>query len=104
MAEFNTTARRLRNNRWYKSKTFKRMRKIQLRAKPFCEQCWREKPRKMTVANTFDHIDPTWDTWREFIKGPFQSLCRQCHEEKTFMWDIPLNLKNKKTQIKGVNV
>ena len=58
----------------------------------------------MTPAEVCDHIVCTYRTWEEFIKGPFQSLCKQCHDEKSFMFDIPKMDRLKKTAFKGVDV
>ena len=58
-----------------------RIRKIQLKKSPLCEMC--QKEGRLTPANTCDHIDPTWESWQDFCRGPFQSLCGPCHKEKT---------------------
>ena len=73
--------RRAERQKFYWSTTWRRLRKIQLRKHALCEICLEDG--LQTVANTCDHIDPTWETWEEFIKGPFQSLCETCHNEKS---------------------
>ena len=79
--------RRTHRQGFYSHRAWRRIRAIQLRKAPLCEIC--QKQGKLTPANTCDHIDPTWETWEEFIKGPFQSLCGLCHKEKTETVDLP---------------
>lgn len=66
---------------WYKTSVWRKIRALQLKKKPLCEICLAHK--EFSRAVVCDHIDPTWETWNDFIKGPFQSLCHQCHKEKT---------------------
>lgn len=74
--------RRAKRNKFYGTGIWKRIRKIQLQRSPLCVQC--QKYGKQTVATVCDHIDPSWDPSLEsFVKGPFQSLCRECHQDKT---------------------
>ena len=104
ITEFKTKERRIRNNRFYGSKTWNRIRRIQLRKNPLCQMCFSEKPRKLSVAKICDHVRPDWDSWETFVSGPFQSLCEPCHRHKTEFFDLPLMLKLQKTKEKGVNI
>lgn len=51
------------------------------------------------MANTCDHISPLWESWEDFIAGPFQSLCGPCHREKTECDDMPKLLKADKLKL-----
>ena len=78
--------------KFYNNPVWKQIRRIQLSKYPLCAIC--EKSCKRTVATVCDHIEPLkWDdkskAWELFIKGPFQSLCKQCHDDKTYLSDIP---------------
>ena len=85
---------RKKRQAFYQKSAWKRIRKIQLSKQPLCENCWKIFKRQ-TVATVCDHIDPAWETWYDFCKGPFQSLCRACHDEKTKFEDV-VELKRKK--------
>ena len=76
-----TAQRRAERSKFYKKGVWVRIRKIQLRKHALCEICLTTG--RQTVATVCDHIDPCWDTFQEFLKGPFQSLCKQCHKHKT---------------------
>ena len=73
---------REKRHKFYYHRVWRRIRKIQLRKHALCELCLKEG--RQTVANTCDHIDPTWESWNQFISGPFQSLCGACHREKSY--------------------
>ena len=83
--------RRTERRRFYQHRVWKRIRVIQLKKAPLCENC--QKQGRLTPANTCDHISPLWETWEEFIKGPYQSLCGPCHKEKTETVDLPKLIK-----------
>ena len=87
--------------RFYKKAVWRRLRLRQLKKSPLCEICWRDY-KKQTVAKVCDHIDPTWETWTEFLRGPFQSLCRACHDEKTQTKDSMLLSRKAKFKIRGI--
>ena len=89
--------RRAKRSKFYKTGVWRRIRSIQLRKHALCEKCQKEK--RLTVATDCDHISPEWDTWEEFIAGPFQSLCGPCHKDKTMDEDLPKLLKKEKTTI-----
>ena len=92
-----TKKRRKDRLKYYNTKTWRNIRSASLRRNPLCEKC-RLDYRKISVATVVDHIKP-WETWKDFVKGPFQSLCRQCHDDKTWFSDIPEMIKKEKTKI-----
>ena len=79
--------RRAKRQKYYDHRIWRRIRKIQLRKAPLCEIC--KKEGSLTVATVCDHISPLWTDWQGFIKGPFQSLCKKCHETKSIESDLP---------------
>ena len=66
---------------FYKSVEWRKIRKVVLNREPICRHCLKEG--KITVANTVDHINHKWETWEDFLKGPFQPLCGKHHNLKT---------------------
>lgn len=64
--------------KFYRSKFWKKVRANQLRKAGLCEHCL--KKGKLTLANTVNHLDPSWSDWASFLKGPFESLCGECHQ------------------------
>lgn len=81
--------RRENRSKFYTLSCWKRIRKNQLQKEPLCSHCYRvfRRIRKATVC---DHEDPCWpETLEGFTRGPFNSLCRECHEEKSKTVDIP---------------
>ena len=89
--------RRTHRQSFYQHRAWRRIRAIQLRRAPLCENC--QKQGKLSPANTCDHIDPTWESWEDFIKGPFQSLCPECHKDKTEFEDMPKLRKQDKLKV-----
>ena len=90
--KFFSKERKELKRKFYDHVVWRQIRKIQLSKYPLCAIC--EKSCKRTVATVCDHIEPLkWDdkdkAWELFIKGPFQSLCKQCHYDKTYLTDIP---------------
>ena len=83
--------------KFYNHRYWQRIRKFQLLKEPLCRLCADQG--RQTPANTCDHIDPLWETWNEFIRGPFQSLCSQCHNDKT-LDDIPKLKKKEKLKLR----
>ena len=79
--------------KFYDSAVWKRLRKEQKEKQPLCELCW-ENFRKQTVATVADHKDATWETWEQFLNFELQSLCYNCHRDKTT--DDLVEIKRKK--------
>lgn len=67
----------------YKTKRWRRIRKGQLRAHPWCQECERlDPPRFYTPATIVDHVDRHGGDPVKFFAGPFQSLCGPCHDSR----------------------
>jgi len=64
------------HKRWYKTARWQKLRARQLAAHPICEMC---KPR-VTVATVCDHVQPHRGDETLFWSGPFQSVCKPCHD------------------------
>lgn len=65
----------------YDTQRWQRIRAIQLSVQPWCEECLRANT--YTLATDVDHVEPHRGDKRKFFSGPFQSLCKRCHSEKT---------------------
>lgn len=94
MSNLYSKDRRALRQSFYAHRLWPRIRKIQLDKEPLCQIC--SKNGKQSVAEVCDHIDPTWETFQDFIKGPFQSLCKPCHADKTACDDIPKMIKKER--------
>ena len=99
--------RRIFKQKFYSHSVWRRIRKNQLSKYPLCAIC--EKDHKRTPAVVCDHIEPLkWDdkdkAWDLFIKGPFQSLCKQCHDDKTALIDVPKLIKAERTKIEFFDI
>lgn len=100
-----TKERREHRIRFYKTKTWLRIRKKQLSKHPLCQHCLTERERVyVRKATVVDHENPDWQTWKEFCSGPFNSLCDSCHRLKTSFSDIPKLIKKQKTKIEMLDV
>ena len=64
--------------RWFGSARWKRLRRDQLRAEPFCAMCL-EQAGVFTVATVADHVTPHRGDARLFWFGKLQSLCASHH-------------------------
>jgi len=91
-----TKERRQERLKYYHTKTWRNIRAAQLRKQGLCELCYKNY-RKLTVAVVCDHVIP-WKSLSEFKHGPFQSLCKPCHDEKS-RDDIAVLLREQKTKI-----
>ena len=63
----------------YGSARWKKIRADQLRQHPLCAYCQRDHDR-VTIATVCDHITPHKGNEARFWSGPFQSLCKSCHD------------------------
>ena len=98
-----TKERREKRDGFYHTKHWVKIRKIQLRKSGLCEACLKKPQKKLTQATVCDHLDPSWETWAEFCAGPFQSLCYDCHKEKTY-FDLRKLRKAEKTKLEIIDV
>ena len=63
---------------WYKTTIWKQIRRNHLAAYPLCRMC--EQEGRTTPATVCDHIKQHGGDWSLFVTGPFQSLCKPCHD------------------------
>src|SRR5262245_60026419 len=63
---------------WYKSTAWARIRELQLLAHPLCERCLAK--RKAMAASVVHHKEPHRGNVVRFFNGPFESLCKRCHD------------------------
>ena len=83
-------------DRWYSTARWARIRNHQLLAYPLCKYCL-ERGTAMP-ATICDHVEPHRGDVNKFWLGPFQSLCKRCHdlakkfvESRGYRSDIGLN-------------
>lgn len=64
----------------YSRARWQRIRKAQLAREPLCRYCGLLG--QVTAATVCDHVNghPATETEEQFWSGPFQSLCRPCHD------------------------
>lgn len=79
-------ARRGDDRQFYGKPRWRKIRKLRLEIEPLCRFCKDEKPPKLTVADTVDHIKGR----HEFPDLAFdlentRSLCKTCHDRHTAM-------------------
>ena len=100
--------KRALKDKYYKTSQWRRIRSIQLRGSPFCQNClegFGPKPgKRLELANTVDHISPLWNTFSEFLAGPFQSLCKACHLEKTKTEDMIVKRRETMLKVESADV
>jgi 5-methylcytosine-specific restriction enzyme A len=63
---------------WYKSAKWKRIRKAQLEREPLC--VFHQRRGETVAATVCDHVKPHRGDRERFFAGPFQSLCKPCHD------------------------
>lgn len=64
---------------WYKSPRWRMIRRNQLKSEPHCRFHLREHG-VLVVATVVDHVNRHNGNWAAFWGGPFQSLCKACHD------------------------
>ena len=62
----------------YNNRRWRKLRAAQLDREPLCRMC-RDRGRA-TVATVCDHVIPHKGDLHLFWTGPFQSLCKTCHD------------------------
>jgi 5-methylcytosine-specific restriction protein A len=65
----------------YNTQRWKNLRRVKRQANPLCESCKDQGKIKLMVL--VDHIKPVRDGGAMFDPKNLQSLCRECHDEKT---------------------
>lgn len=69
---------RLPWRKWYSLSIWREIRIGQLVTEPLCRRCAaRGDVVRATVVN---HIEPHRGDWDRFIAGPFESVCKPCHD------------------------
>lgn len=63
---------------FYSTTRWHRIRARQLRDNPICAEC--DKDGIVTPATVCDHVDRHGGDEEKFFAGPFQSLCKPCHD------------------------
>lgn len=63
---------------WYKTARWRALRQFQLLNHPLCAYCLRDGV--TTLATICDHDPPHRGDETAFWAGPFQSLCKTCHD------------------------
>src|SRR5262245_50671815 len=65
-------------DKWYSTARWARIRRHQLLKHPLCKYC--AERGIVTPATICDHVEPHYGDVNKFWLGPFQSLCKQCHD------------------------
>lgn len=65
----------------YNTSQWKKIRAEVLKAQPVCRICRRAK------ADTVDHVQRHGGDPAKFLKGPFQALCKHCHDTHKQSWE-----------------
>lgn len=65
-------------SQWYTHSRWRTLRKQQLFREPLCAFC--QKQGRIELATICDHIIPHKGDRKLFWAGPFQSLCKPCHD------------------------
>lgn len=65
-------------HKWYKTKLWASIRKQQLTKQPLCERHLAKT--EIVVATTVHHKLPHKGNWDLFKSGPFESVCKSCHD------------------------
>ena len=62
----------------YTHARWRKLRLHQLAEHPLCVLC--QQSGRVTAATVCDHVTPHRGDWARFWAGPFQSLCKGCHD------------------------
>lgn len=68
------------SNPLYYTARWRRLRRQQLASSPLCVYCLEDEI--VTEATVCDHVDPHKGDPEKFWLGPFQSLCKRCHDSR----------------------
>ena len=63
---------------WYKLARWQAIRRDQLNREPLCVLC--QAAGRLTSATVCDHVERHGGDPERFWNGPFQSLCKPCHD------------------------
>lgn len=62
----------------YTHSKWRSLRARQLDTEPLCRMCTRQG--RVKLATICDHVEPHRGDLEKFWNGPFQSLCKRCHD------------------------
>lgn len=66
---------------WYSLPIWRnQIRPRQLTDEPYCRRC--NQRGEVVMATVVNHVDPHRGDWDRFIGGPFESLCKTCHDSE----------------------
>ena len=63
---------------WYGTAIWRAIRRDQLSREPLCRRCG--KRGRIEAATVVNHVEPHRGDWERFVGGPFESLCKACHD------------------------
>ena len=95
--ELFTKSRRSKKRKFYSSKQWKKLSLWQRKHNPLCVRCLDRGVHR--VAKVADHENPIWEG-RKGLTKKLNSLCLECHREKTIVMDIPKLKVAEKTEFK----
>src|SRR5262249_60858607 len=72
---------------WYSSRRWARIRRHQLLEQPLCAFCLDRGI--VEPATICDHVEPHRGDVNKFWLGPFQSLCKRCHDSTKRLAETP---------------
>lgn len=78
--------KRTRTLAWYGTARWARIRRHQLLEYPLCKFCLERG--RVTPAEICDHVEPHHGDVNKFWLGPFQSLCKACHDSAKRMDEL----------------
>ena len=82
-AEYDRSRRELtETRRLYSLARWRRIRDEQLEREPLCRFCLEADPPLVVEARVCDHVEPHRGDVDAFWRGPFQSLCKTCHDSE----------------------
>lgn len=64
--------------KWYNLPLWKTIRRDQLERQPLCER--HLKRNEVVAATVVHHVHQHNGSWALFIQGPFESVCKGCHD------------------------
>lgn len=81
-----TKKRRQKTRKFYGSNKWRKLSLLHRKRNPLCVRCLDRGVHR--VAKVADHDNPLWEG-REGLTRKLNSLCLECHREKTLTEDIP---------------
>ena len=92
-----TKDRRKRKIKFYNSPAWRKLSSYHRKQSPLCVRCLDRGIH--TLAKVADHDNPIWEG-REGLTRKLNSLCLDCHSEKTKVEDIPKLIVAEKTKFR----